>query len=89
VGSAFALLVALALGAPAGPINLNLPPPAVPPPPPAWSNFQLQLPKPPSFLPDPRRVASGARGTDENVNPYLGGDRRHSGTGATDRGVRP
>lgn len=89
MGSAVGLLVALALGAPARPINLNLPPPALPTPPPAWSNFKLQVPKRPSVLPDPKRVASSARGYDEDVNPYLGGDRSHAGTGGNDRNPHP
>jgi hypothetical protein len=81
MGSAFGLLVALALGAPAQPINLNLPPPTPAPPQPAWSNFQLPVQKPPSrpawlpssVLPNINRASVPTRGTGRGVNPYLGG----------------
>jgi hypothetical protein len=98
VGSTFGLLAALVLGAPVRPINLNLPPPALPPPQPAWSNFRLQAPKPtsrpawlpPSVLPDLKRAAPNARGSghDQDVNPYLGGDRSQTDDRGNNRGVR-
>jgi hypothetical protein len=101
VGSTLGLLVALAVASPAQPINLNLPPLAIPPTspaPPPWSNFQLQVPTPPSrpawlpssFLPDLKRAASNTRGNGygHGVNPFLGGDRSHGGDRGSDPGGR-
>jgi hypothetical protein len=81
VTSAIGVLLAVALGAPAQPMNFNLPPPAPPPPQPSWSNFQLKVPTPPSrpawlppwFLPDLKRASVPTHGTEPSVNPFLGG----------------
>src|SRR5262245_38188626 len=98
VGWTFGVLVALVLGAPLRPINLYPSSPALPSPPPAWSNFQFQVPTPPSrptwlppsILPDLKRTAPNTRGTghDHDVNPYLGGDRSQADDRDSHGGVR-